>query len=51
MFCLGDGSDCVHLRRLLVMDCMVVNVEDHAGGSSMSGLRAQESHSSTTGYD
>ena len=33
-----------------MMDCVVVNVVDHAGGSSMSGLRAQESHSSATGY-
>ena len=49
-FRLGDGSDCVCPRRLLVMDCVVVNIEDHAGGSSASGLRAQESRSSTTGY-
>ena len=33
-----------------MMDCAVVNVEEHAGGSSASGLHAQESHSSTTGY-
>ena len=26
-----------------MMDCTVVNVEEHAGGSSASGLRAQES--------
>ena len=29
-----------------MMDCVVVNVEDHAGGSSTSGLHAQESRSS-----
>ena len=51
VFRLGDGSDCVRQRRLLVMDCTVVNVEDHACGSSVSGLCAQESCSSMTGYD
>ena len=50
-FCLDDGCDFVHLRRVLVMDCVVVNTEDHAGGSTTSGLRAQESSSSTTEYD
>ena len=49
-FRLGDGSDCIHPRRVLMMDCVVVNVVDHAGGSSTSGLCAQESHSSATGY-
>ena len=50
-FCLGDGSDCVGLRRVLVMDCAVMNIEDHTGGSSASGLHSQKSHSSMTGYD
>ena len=48
---LGDGSDCVCPRRVLVMGCAVMNVEDHAGGSSASGLHAQKSCSSMTGDD
>ena len=51
---IGAGSAYVGLRKVKVMDCVVVNVEGHAVGddySSASGLRAQGSRSSGTGYD
>ena len=51
---IGARSAYVGLRRVRVMDCAVANVEGHAVGdgySSASGLRAQGSRSSETGYD
>jgi hypothetical protein len=52
---MGARSGYVGLR-VMVMDCAVVNVEHHAagggcGGSTASGLRAQESRGRATGYD